>query len=263
MNVTRGAVLALWASIGCLAWPGQANATWSLDLSSGSDTYYIGCVTRAGLTSRIWGCNPKTGVWTQINVDCVMDEDIIVFGNAGNDTIVVGHGTDNTIFTSTYTCGGETRNFGDITHSWGGNNWDIIIEGEEDNDVLYGDQSRYTYAIAGSGYDELRQFGSGGLEGDGNGDTLLSQNWSYDLERMYGDLGADCLEDASDDHTSEPEATVFDCGTTAGNEYVDCCLGSSPGQPDAACSILVDSCLGGPELAQGAGGGVEVALEGE
>lgn len=261
-SIRRAALVGLVCLAGLLAHPATARAAWSIDLSNGSNLYYIGCVARAGLTSRIWACNADTGTWTQVNADCVMDEDIIIFGNSGNDSIVVGHGTDHT-FLSTYTCGGESRNFGDITHSWGGNTWDIIIEGEEDNDTLWGDQSLNTFVLGGSGNDELRQFGSAGLEGDTNPDRVFSQNWSYDLEQMYGDTGSDCLEDADPAKTGEPEATVFDCGTTTGNDYVDCCDAPSPGQPDVACSHVVATCeAGGPAFAAGGGEGEGEGEEG-
>lgn len=230
---------------------------WSKDLAGGNDRYYIGCVSRAGLTPRIWGCDGLTGVWTQINVDCVMDEDIVLIGGTGGDFLVIGHGTDGA-YSSSYSCGGETRSFGDITHSWSGNNWDILVTGNENNDTIYTDSSRYTVAIADSGDDLVRTFGNAGIAGRSNDDLLFAHVAGYQIEEMYGEGGLDCVQEVDDE-----TATVFDCGTGPSNYYEPCCSGASPGQPDIACDWEVDTCEPeGPELVEGGGEGEGQGEEG-
>jgi Ca2+-binding RTX toxin-like protein len=254
----RGSGFVLSVVAASLAWPSVGWCTYTIDLTSGNDTYYIGCVYKSGV-NRIWGCNANTGTMTQINPDCVMDEDIHINGLGGVDTIAVGHGTENG-FGSTYYCGNTQYSFGQITHTWGQNTWEIVVQGNDGNDYLWGDDSTDTLVLGGNGDDELRQFGSARLGGDANGDRLFSPNWVTPLEEMSGDTGSDCLQDDPDAmnmHGYEPEATFFDCGITTGNDYVTCCDSHSPGQPDTACSHLVSTCEVGPGAPVGGGGAGE------
>jgi hypothetical protein len=220
------------------------SAAWAVAYggTDNADTYRIGCVTRASKTARIWLCrnNDPGADWIEVNADCVMDEDIVIVLEGGNDVGHVGRSTS-----TVYACGGESHTFGPITHS----GYTIEVYGTSGNDTLYGDNSALTYLVGDGNDDEIRHYGQGELWGGSGADSLFSHSTSGDDDELWGQTGGDCLQD------DNGWVTVFDCGTNPSNYYVDNIDPWSSGQPDAACDWEVETCEEGPESPEGEGEG--------
>lgn len=106
----------------------------------------------------------------------------------------------------------------------------IDVHGNGNNDVIYTGANDPSYAYGDDGADRIEGYGSAARAYGGNGDdTLITYSSTGASERLYGEDGTDCLQDANGSFIT------LSCGAATNDKYVN--------SGTTACEVAVASCM--------------------